>query len=366
MKKYTGNYMLLIAAIGISLLTNDVTAQTGKGFVVKGKIEGLNNGSLVCLVDYKNDTLAKTISKGARFVLKGQLAHETDFYFLAVDTTKYDMSQDGRSNTLWLVNAKMELTGNLHAFTDLRLKGSEVQKDWEEFKALQDMYVKEATWPNVPAVREYIDSHTNSLFAPMMIRLQHPNVQNKAYEHLSERVKKSFAGQELAKLVERNLAVARFAAMDKIPDFNMFDSNGDSVSILALASKHKYTLIDFWASWCGPCRASFPRLEQAYKKFNNQGFNIVGISLDEKKEAWLTALQEEKPLWFQGLDNLDEASTNIFGISTIPGYILMNNKGKIIQSQIRSFVQYEQIQTYKGKNLVVDLQEILEILLKEQ
>ena len=363
MKKYIS---ILIVCIGFLLVSNSVAAQSDSGFVLRGKIKGLKNRSLVCLVSFQNDTLSKTLSKGSRFVLKGQLINETGFYFLSVDTIKYEIGQDGRSNTLWLVNGKMELTGRIHEFNELRLKGSEVQQDWEAYKALQDKHVKEAAWPAIPAVQEFIGSHTNSLFAPMMIRMLPPDMLNKAYGRLSERVKQSAAGQELARIVERNHAVAAFAASDSIPDFKLSDRNGDSVNILALASKYKYTLIDFWASWCGPCRASFPKLEQAYNKYNSRGFNIVGISLDEKKQDWLTALKEENPLWFQGLDDLNEVSKNIFGIKSIPGYLLIDTQGKIIQSQIRSYAELEQIQTLKGKSLVTDLEEILEMLLKDK
>ncbi|RZS76081.1 thiol-disulfide isomerase/thioredoxin [Pseudobacter ginsenosidimutans] len=366
MKKNGCSRRMLVAGIGAMLLLTNVTAQSGKGFVLKGKIDGLKDGSLVSLLSFENDTLSKTISKGARFVLKGILKQETGFYFLSLDTAKYHSTEDGRSNTLWLVNEKMELTGKINSLKQLHLKGSEVQHDWEEFKNLQDRYVKEAAWPAIPAMQEYIDRHTNSLFAPIVLRMQPPEIQNKAYEHLSERVKQSAAGQELAKLVDRNHAVTRFAARDSIPDFKFSDRNGDSVSILSVASKHKYTLIDFWASWCGPCRASFPKLDKVYQKFNSKGFNIVGISLDEKKPDWLKALEDENPIWFQGLDNLDEVSKNIFGIKSIPGYLLIDSSGKIIQSQIRSFAVYEQIQTYKGKSLVDDLQEMLELLLKEK
>lgn len=364
MKKFSST--LLSFCMGVLLVTNTVTAQTNEGFVLKGKINGLKNRSLVCLVSFQNDTLSKTLSRGARFVLKGQITNETGFYFLTADTTQYDLGRDGRSNTLWLINGKMELTGSISEFKELRLKGSDVQQDWEAYKVLQDKYVKDAAWPAIPAVQEYIDSHTNSLFAPVMLRMLPPHMQNKAYEHLSENVKQSAAGRELAQLIKRNHAVAAFAASDHIPDFKLSDRNGDSVNILALASKSKYTLIDFWASWCGPCRASFPMLKQAYTKFNGKGFNIVGISLDEKKQDWLTALKEENPHWFQGLDDLNAVSENIFGITSIPGYLLIDSHGKIIQSQISSFAEQEQIQTYKGKNLVTDLEEILEALLQEK
>lgn len=367
MKKNIKKYIISVLGICVAIVlqTQSFATPQKKGFVISGNIEGLRDGSLICLVNYSNDTLSKTISKGSRFTLKGQIANGMGFYFLTLDTTILnELKQEKHSNTLWLVNSRMQLTGKLIDFKNLVLKGSEVQTDWEEYKQLQDKFFGKASWPMIPEVQVYIDNHRNSLFAPIVLRHLPPGAQNEAYLKLSKRVQQSAAGMELAKLVERNKAVEKFASLDKIPDFKLSSKNGDSISIYTLISSHKYTLIDFWASWCGPCRAAFPRLEQVYKTYSDKGFNIVGISLDEKKADWLAALEAEKTPWFQGIDNLDAANKNIFGLTTVPSYLLVDQEGKIVQSQLRSFVKYEQIQSFKGKHLIEDLQEILDAVLK--
>ncbi len=367
MKKSISKYIistLCIYAVMVLQMQSFAIPQK-KGFVISGNIEGLKDGSMVCLVSHTNDTLSKAISRGSRFILKGQIANETAFCFLSLDTSLLrELKQEKHSNTLWLVNGRMQLTGKLTDFKNLVLKGSEVQTDWIEYKQLQDKFFENSPWPMIPEVQEYISNHRNSLFAPIILRAQPPAVQNDAYLKLSKRVQQSAAGKDLAKLVERNKSVERFASMNKIPDFKLSGKNGDSISIHALISSHRYTLIDFWASWCGPCRAAFPRLEQVYKNFSDKGFNIVGISLDENKADWLEALEKEKTPWFQGFDNLDVASKNIFGLTAVPGYLLIDREGKIVQSQLRSFVNKEQIQTFKGKHLIENLQEMLEEILK--
>lgn len=368
MKQNTKEYLKGIFSICICLIIHlqSSGSEQKKGFVITGDISGLKDGSTVCLVTYSNDTLAKAISNGSRFTLRGRLKNETDFYFLSIDTALYPLKGDKLSNTLWLVNSKMRLTGKISDFKNLLLEGSEVHNDWEKYKKLQDQFSNISKWPVIPEVEQFISKHRNSLFVPIILRQQPPEVQNEAYLKLTRRVKKSADGIQLAKLIERNKDVIKFARSGRIPDFRITAADGKSTSIYALAAQNKYTLIDFWASWCGPCRASFPKLGKVYEAYHNKGFSIVGISLDEAEADWKKALNEDKTPWFHGLDNLENASRNIFGLTGVPSYVLIDHQGKIIQSQLMGAAGKEHIQTFKEKSLPRDLYEIIEELLKEE
>ncbi len=130
----------------------------------------------------------------------------------------------------------------------------------------------------------------------------------------------------------------------KAPDFTQADTSGTAITLSSLQGK--YVLVDFWASWCKPCRAQNPSLVRLYKKYKNNGFTILGISLDSKKEAWLKAIHDDKLEWQQvsDLKFWSNAVAKQYKISSVPQNYLLDQQGVII-----------------GKNLSEDdLDELLE------
>ena len=103
-------------------------------------------------------------------------------------------------------------------------------------------------------------------------------------------------------------------------------------SIVTLSSfKGKVVLIDFWASWCGPCRASNPGVVRLYNKYHPKGFEVLGVSVDTKKDAWLKAIRQDKINYTQVINNSGENSpATIYGIRYIPSTFLLNKKGEIV------------------------------------
>ena len=96
-------------------------------------------------------------------------------------------------------------------------------------------------------------------------------------------------------------------------------------------------LLDFWASWCGPCRAEFPHLRLAYKEYKDKGFEIFGVSFDDSEEKWLKALKEEKTTWINAADlsAFQSQAVKDYGIRGIPYNILVNSKGEIVGESLR-------------------------------
>lgn len=122
---------------------------------------------------------------------------------------------------------------------------------------------------------------------------------------------------------------------DLAPDITMNDETGKPFSLSSL--KGKYVLVDFWASWCAPCRGENPNVVAAYNKYKNKNFTILGVSLDENKEAWQKAIDKDGLQWKQvsDLKGWENAAVALYGFDGIPYNVLLDPGGKIIAKELR-------------------------------
>ena len=144
--------------------------------------------------------------------------------------------------------------------------------------------------------------------------------------------------REQIRVMEQSLeASAKTAEGATIPDFSRPAPDGTSLSIMSEVSQHRITIIDFWASWCGPCRQEIPSVIELYKKYKDKGLGIVGVSLDNDKDEWLTAIKQLNMAWPQMSDQNDWGNSvaKLFNITSIPHTIVVDQQGKILRHGLR-------------------------------
>ena len=134
-------------------------------------------------------------------------------------------------------------------------------------------------------------------------------------------------------------------------DVEMADPDGNLHKLSELVGEGKYVLVDFWASWCGPCRAEMPNVLEAYNKYHAKGFEVIGVSFDQKKEAWIKAIGQLKMPWLQisDLKGWKCAAAPIYNIDGIPDNILIDPKGKVIDRALRGKALHNKLQKIFGE-----------------
>ncbi len=335
-------------------------AQADKGFTISGKVTGLKDSTLVYLVNSNNgNPIAQTYSSKGSFTLFGKVESPDvyqisfigykDVYEVFLDNSNVDIA--GASASL----KKMTVTGSpvaldfqvyekrfnplkdkLNKQVGLANQTSEakkrdsavnlVNKTVADIQNQIDLFVKEKPGSPVTAFILYI---TNSLTTD-------PSVTEARFAKLTASAKNNVYGNALAQMLQQQQAAKEFGAIgSQAPDFTQNDPEGKPVALSSL--RGKYVLIDFWASWCGPCRRENPNVVAAFNEFKSKNFTILGVSLDQDKEKWLQAIKADNLNWTQVSDLAywNNAAAKQYQVTGIPQNFLLDPSGKIVGKNLR-------------------------------
>jgi len=350
-------FYLLLISLAVASCTMQPTKKTA--YSINVNLQGLDKGTVYLQQRVSGEMIKlDSADAAAPISFKGNI-EMAEVYYLGI--------KDKRGNIPVFVDAAdINVTGNIDSLRQVKINGSPAQDELDAFneqidsfngqlKSLFDEYDKADKEQNeelkgqlekqIDGLRKekldftfkLITENKTSIAAALLAS------QNRSYFELTqlESITAGFDPSIEQSIYVQNLkenvsALQSVAIGKKYIDFTMDNTEGVPVQFSSLI-KGKYTLIDFWASWCGPCRGENPNVVAIYNDYKDKGFDIIGISLDQSKEKWLEAIEADKLTWshLSDLKYWNSAAAKLYGVNSIPHSILIDGGGIIIAKNLR-------------------------------
>lgn len=331
---------------------------------VSGNIFNLNTDTLI-IGQYTQrgyiDYLKAPVSKKGDFKISGKLPVE-DYYVLRISTNEHlnlilkngsdlKIYGDGKNITAFNNILGSDESARMNAFIgEVRMFNAQkdsanayLQKFPDQFEAVNQSFNQ--VYYQFTAKRQgFIAENANSPALIATLQTIDPEKEFPLYESIVNQLAVGFAGSPTIEQVKANYAQLKaqreamdFLAPGKIaPDFTQEKVDGSPLKLSDL--RGKVVLIDFWASWCGPCRKENPNVVNLYKKYEKAGFTVLSVSLDKTREPWLAAIEKDGLIWPHHVSDLkfwSNAAAQLYKVTGIPFTVLVDQEGKIINTKLR-------------------------------
>jgi peroxiredoxin/oligoribonuclease (3'-5' exoribonuclease) len=334
--------------------------QKEAGYKIEGNIKGLNNGEVI--LKHKRDgkwtQIDSTKAENGKFAFSGKIANP-EMCAVRVDTIG--------AFKLFVENSNIKIKGSSDSLNSLNIKGSSIhdkyagfQKDigrydqeisnlYQEYKSakqkgnderakeIEDEY-QAVSENKIEYIKKFVKDHTSSVISPYITsRYLFPYIKfselDSTYKALDSVVKKSRYAE---KVKSRRDLLKRVQVGKPFIDFTLPNPEGKPLTFSDYVGEG-YVLLDFWASWCNPCRKENPNLVENYKKYKDEGFEIFGVSLDKNKKSWKRAIEQDNITWPQAsdLEGWNNSVSQKYGVMSIPSNVLINEEGKIVAKNLR-------------------------------
>lgn len=292
-------------------------------------------------------------------VLKGKVEFP-DMYYLSVEGSN-------QKGILFVENVVMKVTGSVDSLRFIKVSGSPVNDEYQVIReeldqdnkagmakyqeyqqALQsgDTVNASRLMEEVKAIFDgqeqklvgFVKNNKSSWVTPLFLTQVQQSMEVEALDSLVNGLDpKLSVVPAVVDMKERIAKLKRVAVGQTAPDFTQNDPEGNPVKLSEVYAKNAYTLIDFWAAWCGPCRQENPNVVAVYNDYKSKGFGVFGVSLDQDRERWLKAIEDDKLDWphVSDLKYWQNEAASLYGVNAIPANFLVDRNGTIIARNLR-------------------------------
>jgi peroxiredoxin len=364
---------ILKLLLSISIIVSLNGCNNKPHFTISGQIRGQDNEK-VYLAKYVNGDFLLTdsavVNKG-KFRFEGNQATPEFFYILNGMKTQ--------SVQFFLENAEIIVTGQLDSISYAKVAGSTSQDEYmnfgdglnkivvgfRPFQSALDSAQKynnnefiEINKKKIDSVRtvfnkyisDHISGHSASPVTVEIIMDNHFGLKPEELESWLGKLDPSLKNTNTVETLYNILDIMKKVTIGQpAQDFTQKDSTGTPVKLSSFYGK--YLLLDFWASWCFPCRRESPNLVAMYKRFHEKGFDIISVSLDENRKEWLSAVKQDNLIWTQisDLKGGKNEAAELYGVELIPDNFLLDKDGKILARRLRGESLTNKLEELLGK-----------------
>lgn len=341
---------IYILALGVFSLISCNNNDTTNGYELTGTVRNAPDGSMIYLWT-NNELTDSTTVEGEKFRFTGEVDEPTQSAIEIKNSRDYSF--------FWLENTKMEFTGEAGKFMEEgKVTGSQTHDEYQimskrmlpverSIDSLQAIYADENTSAahkdslmlaysaqrdrGTKIEKEFVNEYPNSFVSLLALDIYKfswgKETTAEIYNKMSEDRRNSEKGQAIARFIELSVNPK---IGEKYVDFAQPNIDGETVRLSNVMKK--YTLVEFWASWCIQCRENRLKLIRDYNRFNEMGFEVLGVSIDREKDEWARAMVQDKTPWenVSDLNGRENEAALIYNVSAIPDNILIDEEGTII------------------------------------